>query len=142
MICQISQLADRGRRWNHIYASLARELAQASHVMVPERHVKEEFIASSIQFTLDLKPHQIERFLKECALRGLYIKWFGSAKPVAFTSNYEHWHYLASQPELPDSKAVLNQLLDLRTPLSLTDDDCTLIGQIVTAASQIAGAPD
>ncbi len=139
---QISQLADRGRRWNHIYASLARELAQASHVMVPERHVKEEFIASSIQFTLDLKPHQIERFLKECALRGLYIKWFGSAKPVAFTSNYEHWHYLASQPELPDSKAVLNQLLDLRTPLSLTDEDCTLIGQIVTAASQIAGAPD
>jgi hypothetical protein len=33
---------------------------------------------------------------------------------------------------------VLNQLLDLRTPLSLTDDDCVLIGRIVAAASFIA----
>ena len=139
---QISQLADRGRRWNHIYASLERELAKASHVVLPARDAKEEFVASSIQFTLDLQPRQIERFLKECALRGLYIKWFGSAKPVAFTSNYEHWHYLASQPDMPDSKAVLNQLLDLRTPRSLLEADCVLIGQIVAAASQIAGASD
>ena len=139
---QISQLADRGRRWNHIYASLERELSKAAHVAIPVRHAKEEFVASSIQFTLDLKPHQIELFLKECALRGLYIKWFGSAKPVAFTSNYEHWHYMAGQQDLPDSKAVLNQLLDLRTPLSLTDEDCVLIGHIVAAASQIAGASD
>ena len=139
---QISQLADRGRRWNHIYASLEHELGKAAHVAIPARSAKEEFVASSIQFTLDLEPRQIERFLKECALRGLYIKWFGSARPVAFTSNYAHWHYLASQPELPDSKAVLDQLLDLRTPLSLTDDDCRLIGQIVVAASLIAGISD
>jgi hypothetical protein len=33
---------------------------------------------------------------------------------------------------------VLNQLMDLRTPLSLTEDDCILIGKIVRAASQIA----
>lgn len=136
---QISQLADRGRRWNHIYASLERELSKAPHVVIPARHIKEEFIASSIQFTLDLQPYQIERFLNECALRGLYIKWFGSAKPLAFTSNYEHWHYLVNQPNMPSSKAVLNQLLDLRTPLSLTDDDCKLIGQIIATASQIAG---
>ena len=139
---QISQLAGRGQRWNHIYAGLARELAKAPHVSLPARHAKEEFVASSIQFTLDLQPQQIEQFLKECALRGLHIKWFGSAKPVAFTSNYEHWHYLASPPAMPDSKAILNQLLDLRTPLSLTDDDCKLIGQIVAAASLIASSSD
>ena len=136
---QINQLADRGRRWNHIYASLARELGRAVHVSVPARNPKEEFVASSIQFTLGLQPYQIERFLKECNLRGLYIKWFGSVEPVAFTSNYQHWHYLADQPNLPESKAVLNQLLDLRTPLSLTDDDCLLIGKIVAAASLTAG---
>lgn len=139
---QIGQLVNRGLRWNHIYASLARELGKAPHVTVPARDAKEEFVASSIQFTLGLPPHQIERFLKECASRGLYIKWFGSAEPVAFTSNYEHWHYLTSQPDMPDSKAVLNQLLDLRTPLSLTDDDCNLIGRIVAAASLIAGTSD
>jgi dTDP-4-amino-4,6-dideoxygalactose transaminase len=136
---QISQLADRGQRWNHIYSMLERELSKAAYVAVPKRAAKEEFIASSIQFTLVLTPPQIERFLKECGLRGLYIKWFGSAAPVAFTSNYEHWRYLSSKPEIPKSMGVLNQLMDLRTPLSLTEDDCILIGKIVAAASQIAG---
>ena len=137
---QISQLADRGRRWNHIYATLERELTKAKQVSVPARHPKEEFIASSIQFTLDLEPHQIERFLNECSARGLYIKWFGTPAPVAFTSNYEHWHYLTDKPDIPNSKSVLNQLLDLRTPLSLTDNDCVLIGQIVATASAVASA--
>lgn len=135
---QIGQLAARGKRWNHIYATLERELTKTKSVSVPARDAKEEFIASSIQFTLNLKPRQIEKFLAECGLRGLYIKWFGSPAPVAFTSNYAHWHYLASPPDIPHSKAVLDQLLDLRTPLSLTDEDCILIGKIVAVASQLA----
>ena len=137
---QIGQLADRGQRWNHIYATLESELRKAVHVSVPTRDAKEEFVASSIQFTLDLKPRQIERFLKECDLRGLYIKWFGTPTPVAFTSNYQHWRYLTNKPDLSGSMDVLKQLLDLRTPLSLTDDDCVLIGKIVAAASLIAAA--
>lgn len=135
---QIALLADRGRRWNHIYACLEKELGKASGVSVPARHPKEEFVASSIQFTLDLQPQQIARFLKECDLRGLYVKWFGTPLPVAFTSNYEHWHYLSEKPAMPHSLGVLRQLMDLRTPLSLTDDDCVLIGKIVTTASAIA----
>jgi dTDP-4-amino-4,6-dideoxygalactose transaminase len=135
---QIGQLADRGRRWNHIYATLQRELTKADLLSIPARDAKEEFIASSIQFSLNLSPHQIEHFLKECSVRGLYIKWFGTPAPVAFTSNYEHWHYLASKPDIPYSKAVLDQLLDLRTPLTLTEADCVLIGQIVAVAIQIA----
>ena len=137
---QIGELADRGRRWNHIYSALERELTKAAHVSVPARDAKEEFIASSIQFTLDLNPPQIERFLKECSSHGLYIKWFGTPTPVAFTSNYAHWHYLTGKTDVPKSMDVLNQLLDLRTPLSLTDDDCVLIGRIVAAARLIAAA--
>lgn len=137
---QIHQLADRGRRWNHIYATLERELRKVSHLTVPARKPEEEFVASSIQFTLSLNPQQIERFLKECTARGLYIKWFGTPSPVAFTSNFEHWHYMKDPPDIPNSKAVLNQLFDLRTPLSLTDDDCVLIGRIVAAACLLAAA--
>ena len=135
---QISQLADRARRWNHIYAALERELRKAKYLSVPARSPKEEFVASSIQFTLDLTPPKIERFLEECSARGLYIKWFGTTVPVAFTSNYEHWQYMKDKPDIPNSKAVLNQLFDLRTPLSLTDDDCVLIGRIVATASSLA----
>jgi dTDP-4-amino-4,6-dideoxygalactose transaminase len=137
---QIATLADRGRRWNHIYATLERELGRAANLSFPRRPEKEEFVASSIQFTLSLPPAQIERFLRECNLRGLYIKWFGSAAPVAFTSNYEHWHYIDAKPDLPHSMDVLRQLMDLRTPLSLTDDDCVLIGKIVVAACAIASS--
>ncbi|MCF8211326.1 MAG: DegT/DnrJ/EryC1/StrS aminotransferase family protein [Rhodoferax sp.] len=137
---QIGMLAERGRRWNHIYATLERELTKAERVSIPARDAKEEFVASSIQFTLDLKPQQIAHFLKQCDLRGLYIKWFGTPAPVAFTSNYEHWHYLTGKPDIPNSKAVLDQLLDLRTPLSLTEEDCVLIGKIVSTASALACA--
>jgi dTDP-4-amino-4,6-dideoxygalactose transaminase len=135
---QIGQLAERGRRWNRVYATLERELSKATHLTVPARDPREDFIASSIQFTLDFTPAQIERFLKECTLRGLYIKWFGTPAPVAFTSNYEHWQYLDRKPDLPNSKAVLNQLFDLRTPISLTEDDCVLIGRIVSTACALA----
>ena len=121
-----------------MYGTLARELGKAPHLTVPDRHPKEEFIASSIQFTLDFTPVQIERFLNECTLRGLYIKWFGTPAPVAFTSNYEHWRYLEQKPDLLHSKAVLNQLFDLRTPVSLTDEDCVLIGRIVATACALA----
>ncbi|NCW84955.1 MAG: hypothetical protein EBV69_02070 [Oxalobacteraceae bacterium] len=137
---QISLLADRARRWNHIYSTLARELSKASRLVVPIRNPKEEYVASSIQFTLDLTAAQIECFLSECSARGLYIKWFGTPTPIAFTSNYEHWHYMATQPDIPKSKSVLNQLFDLRTPISLTDEECVLIGRIVSKACSIAEA--
>lgn len=141
LLCpQIAMLTDRAARWNHIYAQLARELRRTANLSIPRRPVQEEFVASSIQFTLDLLPRQIERFAHECDLRGLYIKWFGTPSPVAFTSNYEHWHYLDKKPAMPRSMGVLRQLLDLRTPLSLTNDDCVLIGDIVVTASAIASA--
>ena len=137
---QIGLLADRGHRWNHIYATLERELVKAPHVTIPVRHADEAFVASSIQFTLHLAPHQIERFLQECTSCGLYIKWFGAPSPVAFTSNYEHWHYLSEKPAVQKAMDVMRQLLDLRTPLSLTDEDCGLIGKIVMSASTIAAS--
>ncbi len=137
---QIAMLAERGVRWNRIYATLKRELGKAANLSIPERADKEAFVASSIQFTLHLSPRRIERFLHECDLRGLHIKWFGAPSPIAFTSNYAHWHYLSEEPALEQSMEVLRQLLDLRTPLSLTDDDCVLIGKIVAVSSAIASS--
>jgi dTDP-4-amino-4,6-dideoxygalactose transaminase len=135
---QIGMLAHRGQTWNRIYAQLAAEFSQAPGVRLPERPPQEDYVASSIQFSLDMSAVQIERFLQECELRGLYIKWFGSEEPKAFTSNYTHWQYITEKPVLNHSMPVLAQLLDLRTPLSLTEADCTLIGRIVRAAATAA----
>ena len=35
---------------------------------------------------------------------------------------------------LPKAMAIMRQLMDLRTPLSLTESDCELIGRIIEAA--------
>ncbi|MEO8280182.1 MAG: aminotransferase class I/II-fold pyridoxal phosphate-dependent enzyme [Ideonella sp.] len=135
---QLALLAERGERWNRIYANLAAEFAKVPGVRMPVRDPREAFIPSSIQFSLDLQPAQIQRFLDECGRRGLYIKWFGLPTPVAFTSHFGHWHYLAEQAPMPQSVQVLSHLLDLRTPLSLTPQDCKLIGEIVAVAVAVA----
>lgn len=137
---QIALLAQRGEKWNQIYAQLESALSGVPGISLPRRHPKEAFIASSIQFSLNLPARQIEIFLHECSLRGLYIKWFGTAKPVGFTSNYQHWHYLSPTPDMPHSMQVMKQLLDLRTPLSLTEADCDMIGKIVRVAAALAVA--
>jgi dTDP-4-amino-4,6-dideoxygalactose transaminase len=135
---QISMLEERAKTWNRIYGLLQAQLGHIKGITVPARNPKESFVASSIQFTLDLPPQRIARFIQECDLRGLYIKWFGKTEPMAFTSNYLHWHYIDDVPEMAQSMDILLQLLDLRTPLSLTQTDCELMGQIVATAADIA----
>ncbi len=135
---QIGLLEQRGEKWNRVYAQLEAALARVPGVSLPKRHPKEAFIASSIQFSLDLTPPQMDVFLRACSVRGLHIKWFGTAEPVGFTSNYQHWHYLGQAPDMPRSMHVMKQLLDLRTPLSLTAADCELIGKIVLVAAALA----
>ncbi len=137
---QLALLPERGRRWRRIYDDLAQALSSVDRISIPIRDALEDFVPSSIQFSLDLPPEQIELFLRECASRGLYVKWFGMRIPTAFTSNFGHWHYLAEQDPMLQSQQVLRHLLDLRTPLSLTPQDCQLIGRIVAASVAVAAA--
>ena len=68
-------LADRGRRWNQRYHWLSQALAGAPGLQLPERPAKEQFVASSLQFSLPgLGREAIGRFLALCAARGLHIK--------------------------------------------------------------------
>jgi dTDP-4-amino-4,6-dideoxygalactose transaminase len=131
---QLAEMPRRAATWNALYRELERQLAGLPHITVPARDAREEFVASSIQFTLDLPPEQIERFLAACDARGLHIKWFGRPEPQGFTSNYTHWQYVRQAQHLPASLPLMAGLCDMRIPLSLTDADCVLIGRIVRAA--------
>ena len=131
---QLTDLPRRAAVWNALYTRLECELAGLPRLSVPARHAKEAFVASSIQFTLELPPERIERFLAGCDARGLHIKWFGRAEPQGFTSNYTHWRYLRQTQVLPASLRLMAGLCDMRIPLSLTEADCVLIGRIVRAA--------
>ena len=131
---QIALLEERGRDWNRSYCLLAERFSQIDAVLVPERDPREDYIASSIQFSLTgLSPRRITAVIDRCASRGVPIKWFGNERPQGFTATFEHWRYV-DPPGLARTRAVLQGLCDLRIPLSLTEEDCGLIAEILAEA--------
>jgi len=132
---QLAELPRRVARWNAIHDRIAAGLARSQHVRVPARDGPQRFSATSIQFSLlGLSVPQIEAVLAYAKTRGVAIKWFGASEQIGFTSAPRHWRYAGEQGELARTHAVLATLCDIRTPVSLTDDECDLIATIVREA--------
>ncbi len=130
-----SVLAGRCKRWNQRYAWIAAALQGAPRLRLPHRPAQEQYVASSIQFSLvDRSREQVARFIVTCAERGLHIKWFGADEPVGFTSVWSHWRYFGEPQSLPNAERVLGSLCDMRLPLTLTQGDCAAVGAIVRFA--------
>lgn len=128
-------LRERGERWNQRYRWLAEALQGIPHLRVPERDAREQFVASSLQFSVvGLPAERIAAFIDACAAQGLHIKWFGADSPAGFTSVWQHWHYLGQPQTLPNAERVLAGLCDLRLPLMLTREDCVAMGGVVRGA--------
>ncbi len=70
--------------------------------------------------------------MDRCLARGVELKWFGGAEPVAFTSRYDSWRYAPSAP-MPETDRVLKGILDMRIPLTFSLEDCALIARIIRA---------
>jgi dTDP-4-amino-4,6-dideoxygalactose transaminase len=129
-------LQDRCRRWNERYAWLAAALQGTPHLRLPHRPAQEQFVASSLQFSLvDLAPGQIAAAIARCSQRGVHVKWFGADEPVGFTSVWTHWRFFGGEPQsLPQAERVLAGLCDLRLPLTLSRDDCGAIASVIREA--------
>ena len=125
-------LADRGRRWNQRYHWLSQALAGTPGLTVPARPAQEQYVASSLQFSLPgLGREAIGRFLALCAARGLHIKWFGADEPKGFTSVWQHWRFFGEPQVLPNAERVMAGLCDMRLPLTLSELDCQVIAAVV-----------
>ncbi len=132
---QLPLLEDRARIWNHGYAQLAKRLAQVPHVRLPKRDPREAFIGSSLQFSFEgLSATRIDNIVARCTERGLSLKWFGRAEPQGFTSTWEHWRYVHEAQPLQRTRGMLDGLIDMRIPLTITSADCALIGDILEAS--------
>ena len=132
-------LADRCWRWNQRYHWLAAELEGVANLVLPRRPPQEQFVASSLQFSLTgLAPGAIEAFLAAAAQRGVFVKWFGAAAPKGFTSVWQHWRYFGQAQELPRAESVLAGLCDMRLPLTLMQADCVAIGAVIRDALAVA----
>ncbi len=128
---QLADLAPRVDRWNALYRTVEEGLRNLPGLKVIERDPRERIVGSSIQFLLPaFSEAQIRGFVERCAARGVELKWFGAAEPVAFTSRYDSWRYTGPQ-RLPRTDSILAGLMDMRLPLTFTTDDAELIASIV-----------
>ncbi len=128
---QLRQLNERAGDWNRLYAALATRLNAIAGVQVPMRDPNEQFVASSIQFSVSgLSADKLQQFQRRCTACGVAIKWFGRAEPMGYTSQYHHWEYLQPQ-SLPQTTEVLSTTCDMRIPLSLTEAHCDLIAATI-----------
>ena len=121
-------------RWNRRYRVLEEGFRRVDGITLPERSPRERYVGSSIQFRVEvetLDTVDIPAFVAACGERGVELKWFGEAAPRGFTSRYDSWRYLGEQPVLPRTLDILARTLDMRVPLTFTEDDCRQITAIV-----------
>ena len=129
---QLPLLPERAKQWNQLYSEMECRLAHAPGIVLPKRPPKEEYIGSSIQFSLEgLSSSQVEEFLEACERRGVFLKWFGNRVARGFTSTHEHWGYLAGPADVRKTDEVLGNLIDMRIPLSASTSDITAIADVV-----------
>lgn len=132
---QLHDLPRRAARWNAIHDRIGAAIARSQHVRLPPRSPKERYGATSVQFSLlGFDDSEIAAVLERCAARGLPIKWFGAGRQRGFTSAPRHWRYAGEQGPMAQTHAILAGLCDIRTPLSLTDEDCDLVADILREA--------
>lgn len=133
---QLLALNENIRRWNERYKTLEHGLAGASGIRIVERLQHEEFVGSSIQFhTSGVNRNLIPKFVENCRVRGVEIKWFGANDPDGFTSRYDSWHYLNNQQHLPKTLKTLSTTCDMRIPLTFSQADCSEIACIIAEES-------
>ena len=129
---QLKLLPERVRQWNERYRVLAEGLKRVAQIRVPARDSREDFVGSSIQFSLDgLSPSQAEAFVSECHRRGVAVMWFGRKEPQGYTSRYQTWRYFNSLPSLEQTDHVLDFMCDMRIPLTFSVEDCGVIASVI-----------
>ncbi|SFL92526.1 DegT/DnrJ/EryC1/StrS family aminotransferase [Shimia aestuarii] len=130
---QLRKLPEQVAAWNARYGVLEEGVRGTPGLQVVERSDGEGFVGSSIQFLLlDWDEARIAAVLARCAARGVELKWFGGAEPVAFTSRYDSWRY-APSAAMPATDRVLKGVVDMRIPLTFSLEDCALIARIIRA---------
>lgn len=130
---QLADLDTQVQRWNDRYVAVEDGLKDTPGLTVVQRHEKETYVGSSIQFLLDgWSDVVVNDAIARCAARGVELKWFGGVEPVAFTSRYDSWRYAPSEA-MPATDEILRGIVDMRLPLTFSVADCAMIARIIRA---------
>jgi dTDP-4-amino-4,6-dideoxygalactose transaminase len=134
---QLALLPERARIWNDRYGRLAAALATLPGVRLPHRPQEEQFVQSSIQFTIagiegaGIGDAAFAGFLERCRMRGVYLKWFGARLAAGYTSTSGQWGFLRDPHTPPATARLLERLCDMRIPLALTEEECAATAVII-----------
>lgn len=139
---QLSSLDKQCERWNALYGAFESALAVLPGIRLPVRPEAEHFVGSSIQFAFpQLTNADFPTLIQECEKRGVTMKWLGDTSPSGYSSKYDHWAYLDSPGQLPQTERVLGALLDMRIPLTFEESDSTLIAAVISEVLEGLGYP-
>lgn len=128
---QLKDLDKSIAAWNQSYDDVAGQLEKRTAAVLPKRLKEEKFVGSSIQFSIpNIDSASAKCLLKNIAVRGVEVKWFGDVKPIGFTSSYHNWRYLKLKA-LPKTDSVLSGLFDMRLPLTFSSNDRAVIVDIL-----------
>jgi dTDP-4-amino-4,6-dideoxygalactose transaminase len=138
---QLPLLADRVDRWRLLYDQVAEGLREVPGVLLPVRAPEEQFVGSSLQFSVgELSATQVGQLCRVAGDLGVHLKWFGAPEPAGFTASYRTWEYAEPDP-LPRTDRIVSRLLDLRIPLALTPAHVERLVAIVAFAMEHATSP-
>ena len=138
---QLADLDAQCQRCNERYRIIESRLEATPRIQVPARDKVENFVGSSIQFSLPgFEADSIVEVVDGCAQRGVVLKWFGDPEPRDYTSRYDSWQYLERLPQLTKTQEILSTLLDMRIPLTFDSSDCELIAEIIVEV--VSGVPN
>jgi len=112
------------------YQQLERILAHLNVIKIPASHSQVSAVGDSFQFNLvNLKPIQIQDFIRNLTENGVNIQLFGHKNNARY---FKNWHYSFEEiPELKQTDAMLSTACDIRLPLSFTSEDINLIGYLI-----------
>ena len=128
---QLAALPERVKRWAGLHDAMEDGLRDLPLLNLIDRHPDLVRVGSSFQFRLPgHEANEIEALVQRCARRGVELKWFGAARAHGFTSTYRHWAY-ADALALPQTDQVMSGLLDMRVPLTFSEEDCEIITRII-----------
>ncbi|MGB1239650.1 MAG: DegT/DnrJ/EryC1/StrS family aminotransferase, partial [Pseudomonadales bacterium] len=140
---QLKDLNRQCERWNKRYRIIEQVINQSRVLNIPARPAQEQFVASSIQFSaLGWSEQKICALVDLAAQRGVVLKWFGADTPEGYTSRYDSWHYIEKMPHLPRTEHHLSSLLDMRIPLTFSEEDCQLLGEIICEVAEEINAQE
>ena len=133
LLPQLELLDKKCIAWNDRYHAMCETFQESQYIELIQRDIKEQFVASSIQFFIpSLSPVNFQTLIAQCDAEGVVIKWFGDIEPSGYTSKYDSWHYLEDKTVLATTESILSTLIDIRIPLTFTIEDCKAVAKIVS----------